>query len=352
LKTSDLAALTRIASRISNPGSLTSLYRAIELGPDSFRACSEFGNIFIATENTGLEKPVLLDCSAVMSVALSLPQSSEVTLTQKDSKVSWKCENARGSFNTVQTDHSIPEIKHDKFPWIPTPNLGDALNLASCACQAAAVSLGLYGIIGVADGDKLRFMSTNTTSLAEAVVDKGTFPGTKITLRPPVPSIIAGLIGACKDCKMDVTEKEIYIEGSWLRALLPLSTNITIDLKSMADKFKSATQVAKVNSAAVRRFITRARALSDRHTSFTVALSVKDGKMSLSHSGISAALDEFFICENLDPKIEYASVALPADLMLIALPFVSEIVFDYLPDQRIVLRGENPTFSYIIAGGD
>lgn len=352
MKTSDLAGVCRIVSRISNPGSLTSLYRAVELGPDNFRACSEFGNISIATDATGLDKPVLLDCSSVMSVALSLPQNSEITLTQKDSKVSWKCESAKGHWNTVQSDHSIPEINHQKFPWIPTPGLGDALNLASCACQAAAVSLGLYGIVGVVDGDKLRFMSTNTTSLAEAVVDKGTFPGTKITLRPPVPSIIAALIGACPDSKLDVTEKEIFIEGSWLRALLPLSTNITIDLKSMADKFKSATQTAKVNSGAVKRFITRARSLSDRHTSFTVSLSVKEGKMSLSHSGIASSAEEFFVAEGLDPKIGYDSVALPADLMLIALSFVDTIIFDYLPDQRIVLRGDNPSFTYIVAGGN
>lgn len=352
MKVSDLSAVAKIASRISNPGSLTSLYRSIQLGSDTVKVCSEFGNLKISLDPTGLSKDILLDCSNVMAVAKDLPQSSDIEFIEEENKLKWKCGSAKGHWAIVQSTHQIPDIIHEQFNWVPTPGLGDALNLAGCACQAHAVSLGLYGIVCLADGDKIRLISSNTVSLAEAIVDKGTFPVDKVTMRPPVPSIIAALISTCPNCKLDITENGIYIQGDWLDAVLPLSVDLDRDLKEVADKFKSTTQLTKVNTTAVKKFITRARSLSDKHTSFTIGFSVKEGKISLTHSGISSGLEELFLCEGLDPNISYDSRVLPADLVLIALPFVTSVVLDYLPDNNLVFLGEQPQFMYIVSGGE
>lgn len=352
MRVSDLLAVAKIAGRISNPGSLTSLYRSIQLGPEVVQVCSEFGNLKIQLDPTGLSKDILLDCSAVQAVANSLPASSDIEFIEEENKLRWKCGTAKGHWAIVLSDHQIPDISHEQFNWVPTQGLGDALNLAGCACQAYAVSLGLYGIVCIADGEKLRLISSNSVSLAEAIVDKGTFPVDKITMRPPVPSIIAALISSCPNCKLDITDSGIYIQGDWLDAKLPLSVDLDRNLKEVADKFKSVNQVAKVNTTAVKKFITRARSLSDKHTSFTIGFSVKEGKIALSHSGISSGLEELFICEGLDPNISYDSRVLPADLVLIALPFVSSAVLDYIPDNNLVLLGENPNFMYVVSGGE
>ena len=350
MKVSDLAQLSKIASRISNQGSLTSLYRAIELGPESIRVCSEFGNMELSIEPTGLTKEVLLDCAAVQTVANSLPLSSEISFTEKDNKVSWKCGEDKGHWSTVVTEHSIPRVDHTNFPWTPPSNLGDALNLATCACQAAAVSIGLYGISIITDGDKLRLLSSNTVSLAESVIDKGTFPVERLTLRPPVPSIIAALLSVCPSAQLDVTDKGLFIGGPGLVAHLPISNPLDMDLKKVADKFRTATQVAKVNMLAIRQFINRARGLSDKHTEFTISLGVKEGKIGLMHSGISSSTERFLVADGADHSLSYESEPFPAAMILIALSFVEDVVFDYMKDKQIVMRGTNPQFNYVIGG--
>lgn len=352
MKIEDLSAITKIASRISNPSSLTNLYRSIQLEPDGMKVCSEFGNLAIALDPTGLTKSALLDCSAVGTVASSLPSKADIVFTEDGNQLKWKCENAGGRWNIVVSDHTIPAISHDKFPWVPSPALGDALNLAGCACQAHAVSIGLYGIACIADGNKLRLISSNSVSLAESVVDKGSFPVSKVTLRPPVHSVIGALIQACPSAKLDITDKGIFIQGDWLQAHLPAATDLDHDVKKIADNHRASDQCAKINTQAVKRFITRARGLSDRHTSFTISMSVKEGNLALQHSGIASATEEFFAAEGLDPTISYESVPMPADLLLIALGFVDRVSLDYLKDQKLVMHGDNPEFHYVLGGGE
>lgn len=364
MKIETLAGICKIASKISNPSSLTSLYKAIELGPDSVRCCSEFGNLEMSINPTGLPKKYLIDSEALSSLPSTLPPKSEVTLEEKEGRMHWSCENASGTWNLVQSDYQIPAIDHQFYPWSPQPGLADALILSGAACQAQAVSLGLFGIDLVVDGDKLRIISSNSVTLAQATVDKGTFPKEKITIRPPVQNIIAAFISNCPNCNLDVTDDGIFLEGDWLKAHLPLGLPLDHDLKAILDKYPDAKNVAKVNTLALKKFIARAKALSDRHTSFTVAFKVSKGKIALAHSGIASSTEEFFIAEGLDPNLsftskgfensseeeEVAAVALPAPLLMIALAFVDTVIVDYLPQQKLILKGSNPDFTYVVSG--
>lgn len=352
MQTKDLLGVTRLAGKLSNPSSLTSLYKSIEIGPTSVRCCSEFGNIEITVDPTGLENPVLLSCGAVNGVALSLPPGSEIILTETENKVNWKCNNAKGTWNLVASDHKIPKIDHTDFPWIPPTTLGTALELASCACQFAAVSFGLYGITIEADGDKLHLLSSNTISLASATVDKGTFPSKKVTLRPPVPAIIAALIGNCPNCVLDVTDEGVFIKGDWLLAHLPLGSHLDHDLKDTVEKFSEVKHVAKIDSNAVKMFITRAKSLSEKSSSFKVTMKVEEGKLALEHAGISSSTEEWFLADGLDSSLNFNPLSLPADLLMLPLQYVQHAIFDYLPQNNLVMRGTNPDFIYVLSGGD
>lgn len=350
MKARSLSAICKIANRISNPSSLTSLYRSLELGPETIRCCSEFGNIEIYTESTGLSDKVLLDCSAVMAIAKTLPSDGEIVFNQQPARVDWSCDSAKGHLNLVQTDYAVPKITHDNFPWAPPPDLGNALLLASCACQAAAVSFGLYGVSIEPSEDKLHFMSCNSISLASSVVDLGTYPGKKVSIRPPVPGIIAALLSASANSAMDVTEDGIFINGDGLMAHLPLGTKLDHDLKEMSQKFKTGKEVAKINSGAVKKFIARARDLTDKKAAFNIALKVEQGKLILAHSGISSSTEQWMLAEGLDPKIKYESRSFPADMLLLPLEYISDVVLDYIPEQQLVLKGSNPEFLYVVGG--
>jgi hypothetical protein len=347
----DLLALTRVASKISNPSSLTSLYKAIEIGPETVRCCSEFGNLEMAVEATGLEKPALLDCENVNAVAGTLPPTADIALVEKGSKIHWSCGAAKGFWNQVASDHVIPKLTHADFPWTPPPDLGVALVLASSACQSAAVAFGLYGITMQVDGERLHLMSSNTIALASATVEKGSFPATKVTLRPPVPTIIADLIGSCPNVALDVTTEGIFLKGDWLTAHLPLGSNLEHDLKAIASKFTETKHTANIDSTAVRKFIARARVLSDSKNAFTVKMKIEEGKLILEHSGISSSTEEWFLAQGIDPTLSFAPVGMAADMLVAPLQYVSTAVFDYLSAQQLCLRGHKPDFLYVLSGG-
>lgn len=347
-----LQAITKICERISNQSSLTPLYQSIELGPTSARCCSEFGNIAIVLDATGLTEPCLINTAAVRAVASTLPSDANIELVKQDNRVKWKAGNAKGQWNLVGSDHDIPTLDHSAYPWTPDArSLSAGLRLASSACQAAAVSVGLYGIVLEPVGDKLHLMSSNSISLAKATIDKGSFPTGKITIRPPVPGIIAALIETCPNCKLDITTDGIFISGDWLSAHLPVSVDLEHDLLAIAEPFTDATQFAQINADSVRKFITRARSLTDRNTTFTVHVKVEEGKLVLEHKSMASSTEEYFLCEGLDASLNYATAELPADMLLLPLQFVNRAVFDYMGAQQLILKGDNPEFTYILSGG-
>ena len=352
MKVGVLNAVVKIASKISNQSSTVSLFRSVELGRERLRCVSEYGNIIIATEDTGLTTPVLIDTEQISGTVRTLPQDAEMQLSQIEGRIAYTCGTASGAWNIVQSDDSIPEIDHTNFPWKPSEDLPNALMLASSACQMAAVAVGLYGIDIEPDCDNLRLLSANGTSLASVTIPKGTFPAEKLTLRPPVPSILASYLATCPNCEIDVTAEGIFVKGDWLTAHLPTSIPLEHNLKEMADIYPNANHTAKIDSGAVKRFITRARNLSDKHAFFTVVVKVDSGRLMLTHASIATKTEEWFLADGLDTALTFEPVPLAADMLLACLEHVQNVVFDYLGDKTLILKGTEPDFCYIIGGGD
>ncbi len=353
MKVKNLTSALKLINKISNHSSLTSLYRSVELQEDFARAISEFGNIHVLlAETTGLKNPVLIETQALLSISSSLSPESDINLEEKVNHIAWDCkkDEAKGKLNFVVTDHTIPEIDHTQFPWTPPKEFGKCLNLATSACQAAAVSFGLYGISVEPVDDKIHMMSSNTISLAATQIDKGDFPDKKFALRPPIPSIISSILEACPTSTIDICDDGIYIRGEFLLAHLPLGVNLDHDLKAIADKYTCTNKVIAVNSPSVKRFVTRARNLTEKQVSFTVSLKIEEGKLLLEHKGISSSSEQYFIAEGLDATLNYQVVSLPADLLMLALENVDRVVCDYLDQKQLILRGSNPDFLYVIGG--
>lgn len=345
-----LLPIMKLVSRCSNTASLTNLYHSVELGPDAIRAISEFANIEFWTAELGLKETVLLDTSSVLAVIQSLPASGDLILTKKDTKVEWSCGQAKGHWNLVATDNIIPKLTHDTFPWEPDETFPTALLLASSACQAAAVSVGLYGITIEPNGDKVYFRSSNSISLSSSSIPKGAFPSEAVTIRPPVPHIIASIMATGK-CIFDINEDGIYVFGDKLTAHLPLGEKLEHDLKEIASRYENATQTTTVDTQAIRKFIARARALTDKNVNFEINLSVDKGRISLQHSGIASSTEEFFVATGLPEDLKYESIPLPADMLLLPLASVENFVLDYLDTKCLVLKGTKPDFTYVLSGG-
>lgn len=368
MKVSNLTTALKLISKISNPSSLTSLYRSVEIRENSIRAISEFGNIQInLDEPTGLTSS-LLDTQAVLTVFNTLPQNEEITLHEKANHVAWEVggdekSKAKGKLNYVVTDHTVPEILIENTTgwWQPPADFGPALHLAGTACQAAAVSFGLYGITIQPVDDKIHMMSSNTIALAATKVDKGNFPDKTVTVRPPVPGIIYIILAWCNNqADINICDEGIIISSAKLRAHLPLGVNLDHDLKETADKFQKQEKVLPIDASQVKKFLARARNLTEKQVSFTVSLKLEKGKLVLEHRGIASSSEQWFLAEGADPTINYSTVSLSADLLMIPLESTEKFICDYLderigpdgkPEERqLILRGSQPDFLYVVSG--
>lgn len=358
MQVSPLVSAVKVAAKISNPGSLTPLHRSIELGPECIRACSEYGNIEIFEGVAGLEKPVLLETNSLLAVLSSLSGSEEVAFELKGTALYWKSKDAKGHWQTVQQEHKIPQIDHQTFPWKPTADFGEALVIASSACAASAVSIGLFGVELSIDSSVnphvLRLISSNSIALAYTEVEAGVLSGSmqtsKIVLRPPVPSILAAVMKACKDPMLDLTSEGIYLYSEQMVAQLPVSVPLGHDLLAVLAKYPNAQHMAEVNSGALKKFLARAKTLADKKATVQIGLRIDAGRLALEHRGLTASSEEYFLAGGLDQSISYSSVALPLDMLITPLEHVDGIILDYLPDNILILVGVDYGFQYVVGG--
>lgn len=354
MKVAILLQNLRTAAKISNPSSLAPLYKSIELGDDTLRACSEFGNIgIIMNDKTGLTSPCLLDTDAVLAVVQSLPDDAEIKIEQKGNQVNWRCSRAKGYWVIVNQEYPIPPLDHTNYPWQNIPmSLPDALTLVSATCQAATVSIGAYGITLEPTKEGLKLISSNTISLTAVTLPPDGYPGGKITLRPPIPGIFSYLTKSYS-CDVDVTDEGIYISEKTGRmvAQLSLASKLDHDLLAISNKYQTSEIKAEVNTDAIKCFLTRAKGLIDKHTESVVEMKVENGHLYLEHKGIAASGDEEFdLADGFDPTLKFSSVAFPIDMLLLPLERVKYIVFDHLPQKALVLKGDVPTFQYVVSG--
>jgi len=350
MNVNELNAIVKITSRFSNRSSLSTLYRSLELSDTTLRLQSDWGNIEMSIPPTGIKSPSLIDAVALGTLS-TYPPEAEIEFTEKDNKIYYRIGRARGCWDLVSCDHKIQKLKHDVFPWAPPEHFADALRVASSACEAAAVSAGLYGIVIDPKFGKLNIMSSNRTALAAATIDGKDYPVEHaVTLRPPIPKLIALILDSFRDCMMDVSEKGVYIRGDGIKAFLPFAAGLEQDLGHVADKFQSHTTEIQVDSIAIKKFITRARALTDRKVSFTVGIKIEKGQLILQHRGIASEMEEEFIAEGASEDINYNSISYSADMLLEPLEYVQSIVLDYLPNQQLVLRGKDPEFIFVVGG--
>lgn len=362
MKAQSLFFNTRILKEISNQSSLTALHRSIELSDKMMRCQSEFGNIALTLSDdnaTGLANPVLLDAAALTGVAGTLSADADITFTENNRQVEWKSGMASGTMKIVYSDSAIDPLNHANYPWEPGKDFAHGLMLASSACQAAATAVGLYGIVIEPENDDLVMMSSNSISLACSRIQKGTYPAGTVTIRPPVPRILATFIDNCPNCKLDITNEGIFMKGDWLIAHLPLAIKLEHDLKPYITGYNSKLHQAAINGDAVRKFITRARTMMDKNTMFTIAIKVEKGNLVLQHTSVGASTEEYFLASDLDPNLKFDSVKMQADLIATCLPYVDTAVFDYLGEPigdpknpAIVFYGKKAVdFTYVLGGG-
>jgi hypothetical protein len=207
MRAAKLTSAMKLVATVSNPSSLVPLFRCIELGPETLRACSEFGNIEIVIGETRFDEPVLLECELFNNILHSLPNNTDVYLARAGNRLRWETEGDRGQLPVVAQDDQIPPLTHRNYPWMPPETFAQALIRAQLACQAASVSVGMFGIVLARTNGDLRLLSRNALSLSSVTVEDNGFPADKVTLRPPIPHILASILREYPESLIDVAAR-------------------------------------------------------------------------------------------------------------------------------------------------
>jgi len=352
MKASILQRASKLLLKFSNNSSMSELFRCMEVSPDGFRAISEWGSIEMWQENPDIKAPILVNTAAFCAVVNSLSPDTELLLDPTPEQLNWKAGSAKGHLAYPSIQQQIPLISSSKnFTWTPPKDFPDALELAVTACQSMTVSIGLYGILVENTNGNIRMTSSNNTSLATSKVSSVGYPTTEtLTLRPPVPHILATLLRADSTAKLDVALDGIFVLGSTFVAQLPLSSALEHQLGPVIDKFTTENDVIKINPKAISTFLARAKALTDKSIPVEVTLSIGAGNLVLKQTGGAASSEEFFLAEGISAEKNFNSVVIPLALLLPSLEHSDRAVLDYLKDNILVLRGDAPTFTHIIGG--
>jgi hypothetical protein len=356
-----------LATRVSNQTSLTPLYRSIELSPDKVRACSEHGNLIVHLPQgiEGITAPILIDAVQLSAVVKSLGDKDEIVFKIEDTSLFWKSGASKGRFQSVQQTLPIPpiELSH-KRSWVPPVEFSQAISLAESAALASAVSVGLYGVELSVREEELHMLSSNTIALAHTLVSGVGLPeGFKMTLRPPIPSLLgryAALPGSnviFGDSGVNVIAKnplEAAKNDPWVEAWCPSGTALDPRIIDVVLSRMETKQVGEINASNIKKFLARARVLSDKRAAIKVGLKVVEGQLALEQRGLSSQSEETFITGNVlgvDASVNYESISLPLDMLLLPLEHVDVAVFDYLKENILILQGMDCNFTFMLSGG-
>lgn len=351
MKVSALAPALKVASLISHSKSPATLYRCVEISGRSARACSEIGEITMTLdEDTGLTQPCLVSVKNLKAVFQSLDPSDDVCLTQSAGNVHWETDVADGSISIEEEqEHQFPALMHDHFPWVPSPSFDRALLLAETAVKAATVSTGLYGVEIVPSGQLLRLGSTHSAAVAVVSLAAGDYPvNYKITLRPPVPKLLAHLLQHSDDCCMDVTGDGVFIRSDWFAGRLALAPPLDGDLFAFANQYQVQRYCVDIDMAAIQNFASRASNLSDNQR--IALLSMNAGQLLLAFQGESAKGTEYLLADNVDQSTQF-DLSCSIKALKPILEKVTSVVLDYVQTDRVLIfrdQSDDLDFQYFI----
>jgi hypothetical protein len=353
MKNEPLQKAVKLLGRVSNNTSMTTLFQCIELGPEAMRACSEYGNIEYWVSVEGVSTPVLVNTLAFAAVVNSIGPNDEIIFNQTPNQLNWKAGAAKGHLSYPSAPQPIPTIPADRnFSWKPPKDFPTALSLASTACQAVSVTIGLFGVVfePLSTG-RLRMTSSNNNSLATTQVVLDGYPtGETITLRPPVPTILAAMIEKEPEAMVDVGKDGIFIVSPSFVAHLPLSSPLGHSVGQVIDRFNVEATTTAIDAKAISVFLGRAKALTDKNLPVEIRLQVSEGKLILNQISGAASTEQYFLASGIDPSRSFASVVLPFGLLAPSLEHTQLAILDYLPSNILVLRGNTPDFRHIIGG--
>jgi hypothetical protein len=326
---------------------LTANYRALALAPDHVRAVGLFGQMRVEI-GLGLDREVCVNAEDFLQVLRSLPDT-EFTAEVADGALRWTCGPAKGHL-ALMDGLTIPSPSFAG----PLPEetvaaaFGDGLELGALACGSTDLrALGLLGVqIRTHDGEGARAYSTDNITVAACNLGPAINPPGIITLLPDAVALLAAVIKRDDDALLAYDASSVYCVTANAQLLLHQVPPLSHDLSETTAKYDKTGIAVPLFRGAVQAFLRRAEALSNADA--IVEISVEAGRMGLVFQEAAASSEEYYIVQG-SPEVNVPPVRIAARRLAKILKHADRLVFDYAPNNVLVLRGPSG-FVFIITG--
>ena len=338
---------------MANKNAMKEIYRCLQIEPHMLRAVAPYG-ILEAYIDIGIPVTTFVDTLQFHQVIKSLPAGHDVLFDVKGGAVTWECDTAEGRI-AMLPPQTLPEIDQSAIMAgiAPSEAFLDALELGALSCGGmSSQTLGAYGIVFDNSGDEFVVMSTDNVTLSTCMAwkeRKPQFPD-KLTLHPNAVDLLREVAkGKPEDVLVDFGHESVRCVNKKFNLTLKPAPALKHDLRSIAERMNSRSVLIPIPHERMQGFIRRVAALAETKQTTNVTLRIADGAMALSFAEGVSTSDEYYITKDLDAKGTFPDITLDAQRVSRALQHSTHLVFDHLKDKVLLLVGDNPPFTYMIA---
>jgi hypothetical protein len=327
-----------------NASALSANYRVLAIAPDRVRGCSMFGAMEVAIE-TGLTSEICVDGESFLQVLRSLP-SGDFQMVVSGDILSWSCGSAKGRLGT-RSEGQVGQLEFPEdiqFREVGA-SFGHGLEIGSLGCGSSGLmSLGLYGISIVYSGGHFRACSTDNSLIADAYLCADDLPAA--TLSPEGVKLLAALTSVNR-ADIAIDDQSVYCRTATCRLLLKQKSPLKYAIHDRVRMFYGEDIKIGLKRDVVTAFIRRSEALTEVKNRTNVSISVVDGAVRLSFEDGKSSSEEYYLAEG-GGLISVDPISIDTRRLARALGHVTDIVFDYVEQGALVLRGDK--FVFVIAG--
>lgn len=353
MRSNELVTALAPFAQLANKHALSPTYRSVQITPDCIRGWSSYG-MMEAAVSLGVDATFALSAEVFYAVARSLPEAEEVTLKVNGGVLHWSCGAADGKLALLAEEIKALTIERPKTrgkSWKVPDDFLEALRLGSLSCgNQSLASLGIYGIV-IDNRGELLVTSTDDITISSCIAGESVkvFPA-MTTLSQEAVAMLVTVVGFGDDgATLEIDDKDIYCASGVLKLLLKPISALKQDIKALRDNFEAEEVTITIPHDRIAAFIKRAGALAESKAHTYVMLEVAEGAMKLAFVEGSAATDEYYLVEGLDAG-DLPPIKIDAARLARVLAHTDRLVLDHLDKSVLILRGDKPSFSYMIAG--
>lgn len=351
----DLRELLAPFKLMTNKSALSAVYKSLLLLPDRVCGCSSNGMMEIFLE-PGIDAPAVVDAAPFLALLDSLPKGEELRLDAGEGVLSWACGKAKGKLALALLE-TLPRMA-GPFPknggWVPMGGFTDGLSVGALSCDSMSLaSLGMHGLSITATDAGLHFCSSDNITVSNVLVpfEEGSVLPTEeaglITLSPDAATLL-GAVLAPKG-KLLVTETEIRYWDSGTRLVLKKVAPLKHDLVALTDKYPERDIVVEIPLERIAAFIKRTTSIAESKRNSIITMRAANGQLSLEFADNTASGDEYYMVDDLELKKDL-EIKLDAVRLARALEHVTHVSLDYVDRGVLLFLGDEPDFTYLVAG--